>query len=83
MKKNPKTATVPIGGDETMTPYAVIRTLNKRYGTTYPTQMGYNYVRNNLIPARKVDGKWTVSATDAEAWIEKFATKNKLVLVTK
>mgnify|MGYP003152941435 CR=1 FL=1 len=66
-----------------MTPYAVIRTLNKRYGTSYPTQMGYNYVRNNLIPATRVDGKWNVSTTDAEAWISKFALKNKLVAVTK
>ncbi len=66
----------------TMTPYAVIRLLNQRFGTTYPTQMGYNYVRNSLIPARRVDGKWFVETNDAQAWIEKFASKNKLVAVT-
>ena len=66
-----------------MTPYAVIRLLNKQFGTTYPTQMGYNYVRNNLIPARRVDGKWFIEPKDATAWIEKFARKNKLVPVTK
>ena len=38
-----------------MTPYAVIRDLNKEFGTNYPTQMGYNYARQGLIPATKVD----------------------------
>ncbi len=66
-----------------MTPYAVIRLLNQQFGASYPTQMGYNYVRNNLIPGRKVDGKWFVEPKDAEEWIEKFALKNKLVAVTK
>ena len=61
-----------------MTPYRIIVELNRRYGTTYPTQMGYNYVRNNLIPATKVDGSWTIAEEDAEAWISKFAAKNNL-----
>ena len=63
-----------------MTPYRIIVELNRRYGQTYHTQMGYNYVRNNLIPATKVDGKWTITEEDAEAWITKFATKNNLQL---
>lgn len=66
-----------------MTPYAIIVRLNKTFGTKYPTQMGYNYVRNNLIPATKVDGKWFIEPQDADAWIEKFATKNGLVPTTK
>ena len=61
-----------------MTPYAIIRKLNKLTGSTYPTQMGYNYVRNGLIPATKVDGKRNIKETDAEAWIQKFVRKNKL-----
>lgn len=63
-----------------MTPYRVIVLLNKTYGTKYPTQMGYNYVRNNLIPASKVDGKWFITEDDATSWISKFATKNNLEL---
>ena len=65
-----------------MTPYAVIRLLNSRFGTSYPTQMGYNYVRNNLIPATRLDdGRWFIEPDDAEAWILKFSTKNNLVPV--
>ena len=63
-----------------MTPYAVIRKLNKLTGSTYPTQMGYNYVRNGLIPATQVDGKWNIKETDADAWIQKFVRKNKLTV---
>jgi hypothetical protein len=59
-----------------MTPYAVIRDLNKEFGTNYPTQMGYNYARQGLIPATKVDGAWYVDPEDAAAWIAKFAAKN-------
>lgn len=67
-----------------MTPYAVIRLLNSRFGTSYPTQMGYNYVRNNLIPATKnSDGSWFIELDDAEAWLLKFSTKNNLVPVEK
>ena len=63
-----------------MTPYAVIRLLNSRFDCSYPTQMGYNYVRNNLIPAtRNEDGSWFIESADAEAWIEKFSTRNNLV----
>ena len=65
-----------------MTPYAVIVLLNKKYGTRYPTQMGYNYIKNNLIPATKRDGKWFISEEEANKWITKFATKNNLVPVT-
>ena len=65
-----------------MTPYAVIRLLNSRFGTSYPTQMGYNYVRNNLIPATRLDdGRWFIEPDDAETWILKFSTKNNLVPV--
>jgi hypothetical protein len=66
------------GGEYHMTPYAVIRKLNQLTGSNYPTQMGYNYVRNGLIPATKVAGKWTVKSEDADAWIQKFVTKNGL-----
>ena len=61
-----------------ISPYRLIKTINERYEVTYPTQMGYNYVRNNLIPATKVDGSWTIAEEDAEAWISKFAAKNNL-----
>jgi len=63
-----------------MTPYAIIRKLNKLTGSNYPTQMGYNYVRNGLIPASKVDGKWNIKVEDADAWIQKFCKKNKLTV---
>jgi hypothetical protein len=59
-----------------MTPYAVIRMLNREFGTNYPTQMGYNYARQGLIPAAKVDGAWNVTDEDARAWVAKFAAKN-------
>ena len=59
-----------------MTPYAVIRLLNSQFQTDYSTQMGYNYVRQGLIPARKVDGRWEVTEADAKAWVAKFAAKN-------
>ena len=66
-----------------MTPYRLIRTLNERYGTSYPTQMGYNYVRNNLVPAvRHEDGSWFIEKDDAELWFAKFATKNGLELIS-
>ncbi len=58
-----------------LTPYRVIKMLNASYDCDYPTQMGYNYVRNNLIPA--TDGK--ISEADADAWIAKFAANNNLV----
>lgn len=68
-----------------MTPYRLIRTLNERFGTSYPTQMGYNYVRNNLVPAVRnyEDGSWFIEEDDAEAWFAKFSKKNGLTLVTK
>ena len=59
-----------------MTPYAVIRMLNKEFGTNYPTQMGYNYARQGLIPATKVGSAWHVDEADAKAWVAKFAAKN-------
>ena len=66
------------GGANIMTPYAVIRKLNQLTGSNYPTQMGYNYVRNGLIPATRINGKWEVSDENAEAWIQKFVAKNGL-----
>ena len=63
-----------------MTPYRIIVELNRRFDCNYPTQMGYNYVRNNLIPATKVEGKWSIEDEAAEAWISKFAAKNNLPL---
>lgn len=60
---------------ELLTPYRVIKMLNDRIvGKEYPTQMGYNYIKNNLIPS--VDGK--VTTEEAEKWIQKFITKNEL-----
>ena len=62
-----------------MTPYRLIKELNRRFAQTYPTQMGYNYCRNNLIPATQVDGKWDIAEEDAEAWLTKFAEKHQLI----
>ncbi len=62
-----------------MTPYRLIIELNTRFGTNYPTQMGYNYCRNNLVTATKVEGKWNIEESDAEAWLTKFAEKNQLI----
>ena len=62
-----------------ISPYRLIKILNERYDLNHPTQMGYNYVRNNLIESF-VDSDGSIKIDDevAESWFEKFATKNKL-----
>ena len=63
-----------------ISPYRLIKTLNERYEVSYPTQMGYNYVRNNLIESYKDDdGKIQIEDEVAETFISKFASKNNLV----
>ncbi len=63
-----------------MSPYRLIKTLNERFSVSYPTQMGYNYVKNGLIEASKDEaGKLQIDEEVAEAWINKFANKNGLV----
>ena len=63
-----------------VSPYRLIKILNERYELNHPTQMGYNYVRNNLIESFVAeDGSIQIEEEVAEAWLEKFATKNKLV----
>ena len=63
-----------------MSPYKLIKLLNSRYGESYPTQMGYNYVRNGLIAASKdAEGKLQIDEEVAEAWLAKFAANNSLV----
>ena len=63
-----------------ISPYRLIKTINERYEVTYPTQMGYNYVRNNLIESfLDEDGSIKIEDEVAEAFISKFATKNNLV----
>jgi len=63
-----------------ISPYRLIKTINERYEVTYPTQMAYNYVRNNLIEAYiDEDGSIKIEDEVAEAFISKFASKNNLV----
>ena len=58
--------------EELITPYKLIKLLNSRFNTNYPTQLGYNYVRNNLIPSENN----RIKISDAEIWIKKFSEKN-------
>lgn len=58
-----------------LTPYQLIKLLNSLTGFNLPTQMGYNYVRNRLIPS--TDGK--VSYADAAAWAAKYLAKKDRV----
>lgn len=65
-----------------LTAYAVIRRLNGvladlEIDKALPTQMGYTYAKKGMINGTKDAKSFTVE--EADAWIQKYLTKNGLV----
>lgn len=64
-----------------MTPYELIKVMNRRFGGNRHTQMGYNYARKGYVKATKTENGWYIDPADAEEFLAKFADKNKLTPV--
>jgi len=65
-----------------VSPYQLIKVLNKVGEYNLPTQMGYNYTKKGMIKTSKnTTGKLQVSKDDAVAWIVKYIEKKNQVVV--
>jgi hypothetical protein len=76
--------------EDNYTPYQVIEVVNSLFShfgvdKVLPTQMAYNYVRQGLIKADRVErmtkkdkrvAAWNVSRENAVAWATKYVSKN-------
>ena len=43
-----------------------------------PTQMGYNYVKNNLIPSKIINNQTVILVTDYNEFLIKFKKRNNI-----